>query len=464
MRASDIRQPVVAGSFYPADPKTLAQVVDGYLKNVQIESVEGQILGLVSPHAGYAYSGQTAAYGYRLLEGRDVSTVVLIGPSHQAYFAGVSVYPKGEWETPFGNVKIDEEFAEKLMEKHGSIGFYPEGHSQEHSLEVQIPFLQKVMKGFKIVPIVIGGQELRIWQILADALAPLVEGKKVLIVASSDLYHGYSYDRCKATDRRTLKFIENMNHQGLAKGLADGGCQACGGGPIVTLLLVAKKLGFDKVKLLHYTNSGDVTGDKSGYIVGYSSLVVYKEGDDGEGSLLGPEEQKELLTMAKETVERKVRGEPLPKYEPKARTLKEERGVFVTLRKSGRLRGCIGYIRAIKPLYLAVPDMAVAASTGDPRFPPVTEEELPELDLEISVLSPLKRVEDPNQIEVGRHGIYIVKGPYSGLLLPQVATEYGWDRMTFLEETCHKAGLPSDGWKEDAQIYTFSAQIFSEHE
>ena len=464
MKASEIRHPVFAGSFYPADPKRLTQGVDGYLSRVDLEPIDGEVIGLVSPHAGYPYSGQTAAYGYNLVKGKDFLTVVLIGPSHQAYFSGISVYPKGAWRTPLGDVQIDEELAGKLIGKDESIGFYPEAHSQEHCLEVQVPFLQRVLEDLKIVPIVVAEPGLRICETLANALVPLVRGKRVLIVASSDLYHGYSYDECRAVDSRTLRHIQNFDPQGLAQGLADGSCQACGGWPIVTLLLIAEKLGFNRVKLLHHTNSGDVTGDKSGYIVGYSSFVVYREQNPSRGAGLSPEEKKEVLKMARETIEKRVRGEPLPEYESKSETLKEKRGVFVTIKKGGRLRGCIGYIQPVKPLNEAIPDMAVAASTGDPRFPAVAEEELSELEVEISVLSPLKKIENPEEIEVGRDGIYIVKGPYSGLLLPQVATEYGWDRMTFLQETCHKAGLPSDAWEADAEIYTFSAQIFSESE
>ncbi len=464
MRASQVRSPVVAGSFYPADPDSLAQMVDGYLGSVEVDPIEGEILGLVSPHAGYPYSGQTAAYGYKLVTGKDFSTVVLIGPSHQAYFPGISVYPTGAWRSPLGDVKIDEDLAKRLIGKDESIRFFPEGHSQEHSLEVQIPFLQRVMRDFKIVPIVIGGGGTRTLGVLADALTSLIEDRKVLVVASSDLYHGYSYDECRETDSRTVGLIQNLDPDGLARGLADGSCQACGGMPIVVLLLTARRLGFDKAKLLHYTNSGDVTGDRNGYVVGYSSIVVYGEEGGEKESMLSPEEESELLRMARETIESKVRGKPLPKREAKTETLREERGVFVTIKKGGRLRGCIGYIQPTKPLFEAVADMAVAASTGDPRFPPVTEHELAELEVEISVLTPLKRIEGPGEIEVGRDGICIVKGPHSGLLLPQVATQYGWDRMTFLEETCHKAGLPSDAWQQDAAIYTFSAQIFAEHE
>ncbi|MFQ5905988.1 MAG: AmmeMemoRadiSam system protein A [bacterium] len=173
-------------------------------------------------------------------------------------------------------------------------------------------------------------------------------------------------------------------------------------------------------------------------------------------------EKKELVRIARQSLRSAVKRTPKPKLEPLTDTLKEQRGAFVTLKKHGNLRGCIGYIEAVKPLYLAVAEMAVSAGMRDPRFSPVEEDELPDVTIEISVLSPLKQVKGVEDIEVGRDGIYIVKHHYSGVLLPQVATEYKWDSETFLEETCLKAGLPTDAWRRGAKVYTFSAEIFGE--
>ena len=174
-------------------------------------------------------------------------------------------------------------------------------------------------------------------------------------------------------------------------------------------------------------------------------------------------EKKTLLEVVRKTIEARLSGESIPSFNLESQVLKEKRGAFVTLKKHGHLRGCIGYIEARRPLYATVAEMAAAAAFDDPRFPPLRPDEMKHITAEISVLSPLKELEDVNEIEVGIHGLYIVKGFHSGLLLPQVATEYGWDRLTFLEETCHKAGLHQGAWKErDTKIYIFSAEIFGQ--
>lgn len=177
---------------------------------------------------------------------------------------------------------------------------------------------------------------------------------------------------------------------------------------------------------------------------------------------LKDEERRELLSLARKTIESHLKGESLPDFIPLSDTLKSERGAFVSLHKNDQLRGCIGTFISHKPLYETVTEMAIAASTQDPRFPPVTIEELPHIVIEISVLSPLRKIKDISEIEVGRHGIYIVNGFNRGCLLPQVATEYGWDRKTFLEKTCLKAGLSPDEWREGTDIYIFSAEVFGE--
>jgi AmmeMemoRadiSam system protein A len=234
-------------------------------------------------------------------------------------------------------------------------------------------------------------------------------------------------------------------------------------------MLAAKAVGANKGKVLKYLNSGDVTGDRS-RVVGYAAGVFYKtvggtekmrEKKVGVDLGLSEGEKKTLHHIAKTVIENMARGKPVPEFKVDTPILKENRGAFVTINKRGQLRGCIGYIEGHGPLYKTIEEMAEAAAFRDPRFNPVTEKELPDLEIEISVLTPLKRITDVNEIEVGKHGIYMKKGWYSGLLLPQVATEYGWDRQTFLEHTCQKAGLPTTAWKDkNAEIYIFSADIF----
>ncbi|UCE20509.1 MAG: AmmeMemoRadiSam system protein A [Gemmatimonadota bacterium] len=212
--------------------------------------------------------------------------------------------------------------------------------------------------------------------------------------------------------------------------------------------------------------------ERSGYCVGYASVAIYKSADGkpseeqrevGVKVGLSAEDKKLLLEIARTTIEKRVKGEDVPKFDVTSEVLAEHRGAFVTINKHGQLRGCIGYIEPIKPLHETVREMAESAALSDPRFTPVAERELKDLEIEISALTPLRKIEHTDEIEVGLHGIYIKKGYYSGLLLPQVATEYGWDRNTFLEHTCLKAGLPTDAWREkDTEIFIFSADIFSE--
>ncbi len=467
----DIREPLYAGTWYPDKPEILSQDIRRYLDHTKKEKVEGEIIALISPHAGYTYSGQVAAHAYQLIEGKTIETVVVIAPSHYVRFQGASIYPQGGFRTPLGVVPVDVELSRKLMEKRKEIRFIPEAHAKEHSLEIQLPFLQRVLKSFKLVPIVM--EPTWSWdscQSLASALADTMKGKNVLLVASSDLSHFHSYDKAVALDKGILSRIEQFDPEGLSRDLQGNRCEACGGGPMITVMLAAKALGANKGTMLKYMNSGDVTGERR-HVVGYAAGVFFKQAG-GTGKMkeekkvgvdlgLNEEEKKALHDIVKTVVENKAKGRPVPEFKVDAPVLKENRGAFVTIKRRGQLRGCIGYLEGRGPLYKTVEEMAEAAAFKDPRFMPVTEKELTELDYEISVLTPLRRVQDVNEIEVGKHGIYIKKGWNSGLLLPQVATEYGWDRQTFLEHTCLKAGLPSDAWKDkSAEIYIFSADIF----
>jgi AmmeMemoRadiSam system protein B/AmmeMemoRadiSam system protein A len=471
MGMEEIREPAVAGAFYPERPDILSRDVKRYLDNAKTEKVEGEIIALVSPHAGYMYSGQVAAYAYKLIEGKTFESVVVVGPSHRALFKGASLYARGGYRTPLGVVPIDVELSKRMMEKRKEIQFLPEAHAQEHSLEVQIPFLQVVLKSFKLIPIVM--EPYWSWetcQFVAQAISETVRGKNVLLIASSDLSHFHSYEKAVQLDKIVLNHIERFDPAGLNRDLGSGRCEACGGGPIISIMLAAKALGANKGKVLKYLNSGDVTGDR-GRVVGYGASVFYKsvggtekmkeEKKVGVDLGLTDNDKKTLHHIAKTVIENKVKGKAVPEFKIDSPLLKENRGAFVTINKKGELRGCIGYIEGHGPLHRTIEEMAEAAAFRDPRFPPVKEKELPELEIEISVLTPLRKITDVNEIEVGKHGIYIKKGWFSGLLLPQVATEYGWDRQTFLEHTCQKAGLPSSAWRDkDTEIYIFSADIF----
>jgi len=468
--SEEVRKPAVAGTFYPADAKTLSRQVRDFLSRAPKEEVTGEIIALVSPHAGYIYSGQIAAHAFKLVEGKKFDAVVVVAPSHRAYFQGASVYDRGGYETPLGLLPVEKELCRKLMEEKDLLRFAPQGHAQEHSLEVQLPFLQEVLGEFKLVPIVIGDQSYRTCERVGQAISKAAEGKKVLLVASTDLSHFHSYDQAVKLDHVILESLKTFEPQKLAQDLDTGKGEACGGGPVIAVMVASKEMGANRARVLKYANSGDVTGDRS-RVVGYAAAVFYKNplamekemGQRKAGISLGltEGEKKTLRQIAQSAIEGRLKGARPAKVEALTEILKEMRGAFVSLHKRGQLRGCIGHIQGTKPLYQTVEEMAAAAAFEDPRFNPVAVEELKELELEISVLTPLRRIQDIAEIEVGKHGIYIKKGFHSGLLLPQVATQYNWERMTFLEETCRKAGLPRNAWKEkDAEIYLFSADIF----
>jgi AmmeMemoRadiSam system protein B/AmmeMemoRadiSam system protein A len=466
----DVRRPAVAGSFYPGDSKTLSRQVREFLSKAAKEEVAGEIVGLVSPHAGYMYSGLVAAHAFKTVEGMKFDAVVILAPSHRVPVQGASVYDRGGYETPLGVLPIEKDLCQKLKSESNLIQSLPQVHSHEHSLEVQLPFLQEVLGKFTLVPLVIGSQDYRSCETIGKAIARAVKGKKVLLVASTDLSHYHPYDRAVQLDKIILDDIQAFDAQKLSRDLEAGKGEACGGGPVVAVMVAAKELGANHAKILKYLNSGDVTGDRSG-VVGYAAAVFSRNSGSPEkepdrkktGISLGltDEEKKALRQIAQSAIERRLKGEKPPRTDIAGGHLKENRGAFVSLHRHGQLRGCIGTIQPNRPLYQVVEEMAAAAAFDDTRFSPLSASELKDLDLEISVLTPLQRVEEVKEIEVGKHGLYIKKGFYAGLLLPQVATEYKWDRVTFLEETCRKAGLPKNAWKEKGtEIYTFSADIF----
>jgi AmmeMemoRadiSam system protein B/AmmeMemoRadiSam system protein A len=471
-----VRKPVVAGAFYSADSSELSSTIERYLKQADVE-VKGEILGVVSPHAGYLYSGQTAAFVYKALKDKKKKLVVLLGPSHRYYVKGFSVCDKGKWETPLGTVSIDEDFASKLKSHSELIVNEPEAHSQEHSLEVQLPFLQKTLKDFKIVPIVFNIEEPSTLGILAGALsAELKNRKDWVIVASSDLYHGGNYNTAKTVTDKVDEHIKKLDYEGLLeydREMRDSGaCAACGCSAIAVLLQVMKNLRAPEAKLLESTTSGDVTGEKSGYIVGYGAWVFVKnkakdtKSEKVESAFdfnLTSKDKQELLSIARETINQYVRTNKVPEFTVESEVLKKKCGAFVTLKKHGDLRGCIGLIVAEKPLYMVVKEMAIAAATQDHRFPPLSPSEIDDIEIEISVLTPMQKVSSTDEIEVGRDGLMIRRGYMSGLLLPQVPIEQGWDKQTFLEHTCYKAGLPAYAWKS-SELWKFQAIVFGEED
>ncbi|MCK4655394.1 MAG: AmmeMemoRadiSam system protein B [candidate division Zixibacteria bacterium] len=469
--ATHDRAPAVAGAFYPGSEIALKAMVDSLLALAPAGDKRIRPAALVSPHAGYIYSGATAAYGYRLLEELDYSTVVIVGPSHRVGFEGCAVYNQGRWQTPLGYVEINTELAAELCGKNDAIFAGLEQHMKEHSIEVQVPFLQRILSDFEIVPIEMGFSSEKTIFALADVLAEALSGRDdVLLVASTDLSHYFPREQAKEFDSYTISFIENMQGRELAAKIQTDEAKACGGGPTAAVMIACEKMGLDKVRILKYDDSGTTSGDLS-RVVGYVSAVIYREDKVREKDshnkteeYLNHDEQVELLGVARQSIEAAVNGKPAPAFLPTEGKLTGDGAAFVTITIGGRLRGCIGYTEAKMPLYKCVSDCAISAAMRDPRFQRLTASEYEKIDLEISVLTPLVDVSDIDEIKVGRDGLMISKMGRRGLLLPQVATDNGWDREEFLKNTCRKAGLPDDAWQEGAKIQKFTAFVFSEEE
>jgi len=439
---SDIRQPAVAGSFYPGEPSELAKMIARMLAETERPAVDGDIVGLVVPHAGYVYSGPVAASGFKAIQGLNYKDVIVIAPCHVEAFPGAAVYPGKAYRTPLGDIEINKELSEKIAKGSKMVELSDKGHrftgrGGEHSLEVELPFLQTMLDDFNFVAVVMGSQDMQTCRGLAESIYESCKNRNdVLLVASSDLSHFHDYNTATTLDSQVVDLINNYDYNQLYTELEQRKIEACGGGPIIAVMIASQMMGAGSARVVKYANSGDVSGDKSS-VVGY-------------------------LAAARESIEAVLEKRQLqPDITKYTGVLTEKRGAFVTLTIDGRLRGCIGYIQAVKPLYETIAEMAVQAAFHDPRFPSLTKSEFNSIDIEISVLTPMIIEKNPENVVVGRDGLYIVRGYNSGLLLPQVPVENSWDRETFLNQTCIKAGLPPGTWKEaETQIYRFQADIF----
>ncbi|MBI4683217.1 MAG: AmmeMemoRadiSam system protein B [Nitrospirae bacterium] len=447
-----VKEPAVAGSFYPADKEKLIKMVDGFLSKAATNPVNGKLIALLAPHAGYIYSGPIAGHAYKQLMNRDIETVILMGPSHHEAFKGVSVYEKGKMKTPLGMIKIDDKITRALINKEADVTFYPEAFEKEHSLEVQLPFIQRVFKQVKIVPVLIGAPTRKSFDFLTDKITGIMrDNDKVIIIASTDLSHFHDYDTAVKMDMKIIDAVERMSANDTEKYLMTGEGGMCGGYPVLYTMAIARNLGATNGVLYKYANSGDVTGDRT-RVVGYAAIGLYN-------SPLSASEKTELLGFAKETITSYVKNGQIPEININDKRLRANGATFVTIKTGkGMLRGCMGNIQPDMPLYESVISNAVNACSRDPRFHPMREEDLDNAEFEVTVLSPFEPLNDTNKIEIGRHGLYIVKDNHSGILLPQVPVEFGWDRETFLKQVSKKAGLPEDAWKE-AKLFRFTAEI-----
>jgi len=467
--ADQVKQCEFAGSWYPGDKDILSRDIDDYLRKADLPKMEGSVLGVISPHAGYVFSAPVAAYSYKILTGRKYDAVILLGPTHKYYFDGAVVYDSGKFKIPLGEFVISDTIAKELLTVDGILA-NRDSFKGEHSLEMQLPFLYKVLPQIPIVPVLFGDVNFDFIERFAAKLVEIAEKKNILIVVSSDMSHYHPYEQALQIDADTIELAQQLRAAKLWTTRDNGDGRACGIAGIAVFLEYLN-LRHAQLQVLKYLNSGDTSGDK-GKVVGYFSAAGIiddrfqaKEEPMNEFSL-NKDEKKKLLEIARETLEMYIRDEKIPKYSVTDANICQERGAFVTLTKNGQLRGCIGLMVSDRPLYRVISEMAVQAAVEDPRFSPVRESELKDIEIEISVLTPMRPVKSIDDIVVGRDGLLLRKGFNQGVFLPQVPGEQGWDKKAYLENLCYKAGLSDkDAYLEpDARLMSFQAIVFNEKE
>lgn len=469
--SQEIKSPNVSGQFYDSDPARLSLSVDHYIQSAALSPAPEDVRMIIAPHAGYVYSGPVAGYSFKSVSRKKFKTMVILAPSHFYGFDGASVWPRGGFQTPLGTVSVDEDFAKQLSAADPKFAFVAQAFEKEHSLEVEIPFLQKTFTDFKIVPVIVGDMGFETCQKLAASIAKIMGNREdVLIVISSDMSHYHPDSVARPMDLGTLKIIESLNADDLYKQCRKRRHEMCGFIPVTTALILARDLNW-QAKVLNYANSGDVTGDTS-RVVGYGAVMFYSSQNPVEAvkmnTALNLNQKKELLQLARRTIESFIKDHKKEEANLSDKRLNSPEGAFVTIRNHGELRGCIGHIITDEPLQKTVRDLAILSSSEDNRFwdKPILSAELPELDLEISVLSRPWRINDLSEIKMGTHGVILRRGNQGGVFLPQVATETGWTKEKFLSELCsQKAGLPGDCWKDPStKIEIFTAQVFGEND
>jgi AmmeMemoRadiSam system protein B/AmmeMemoRadiSam system protein A len=484
-----VLKPSVAGSFYPANANTLKANIARYLEEAVLPEIDGEIVGAIVPHAGHIYSGPVAAYAYKAIGryeqervargGEKLDAAVVLAFSHRSRYPNVSVYYTGAIETPLGRAAVNEVAAKDFMSADSRLSFDQDVFAGEHSAEVQVPFLQTVLPDTSLVPVILGWQGRENIEAIVKGLEKIAKDNRVVVVATTDLSHYKPYEKANAFDNKTVDMILKCDPEKLAGYASKHRGAMCGPGTALAVVSYAEKMGAEPV-LLKYANSGDTAGGKDA-VVGYASIVFVKREESErdretsstdtkdsttktEKEYLTEDDKKELLALARKSVEHIVRDQKmLQAREPASERLKNNGAAFVTLNKSGRLRGCIGSMEAVEPLYSTVIRMAAAAAAKDPRFSPVRPEELDDIHIEISVNTPLRPVSGPGEIVLGKHGVVVSKGMRRGVFLPQVAIETGWTKEEFLSNLCsHKAGLAPDAYKNDASLFVFTSIVFEE--
>lgn len=473
------RQPVASGRFYSTDKKTLTKDLAKLFKDCKKTPVKSNVRAIISPHAGYVFSGNTAASAFSSIpENYSYKNIFIIGSSHVMAFEGASVYNTGDYITPLGTATVNREIADKLIKENKVFKFPVTAHIQEHSIEVQIPFLQYYFKKLPhVVPIIIGTTNEKTIRQISEALRPYFTPDNLFVI-SSDFSHYPPYKDAIESDWLTAlsiltgdpeKFLNTLqkNSQKNIKGLVTSMCGWTSG---LTILYLAE--GNDRLEfnLIDYSNSGDSPYGGKDEVVGYNAISLTTRSDDshseiGKTEFTFSDEEKDLLfSLARNSIKSKLEnGKKQSPVEVTSSKLHEPLGAFVTLKIDGSLRGCIGRFISEEPLYEVVQQSALSSAFDDPRFPPLSSVEYKKINIEITVLGPLKKINEISDIILGRHGIYIKKDGRSGTMLPQVATENGWTVEQFLGYTSRdKAGIGWDGWK-DAEIFIYEGIVLEEN-
>ena len=470
------------GKWYKSDPDGLRQDIQQFVKPAKSQ-LTGPVIALILPHAGYKYSGPVAGYGIREIVGKKYSRVIIIGPSHYGLPADiVSVPAFTQIQTPLGKVPVDLAAVAKLRQCP-LVQDYSKLHKIEHSDQIELPLLQATLKDFKVVPMLVGPLSVDAIVSVSNAVRSILDNETLLVISSDFTHYGPNYhylpfplnakteEELAKLDNSVFKLIEAKDQTGFGDFIDRTGDTICGQDAIRILLALLPADA--QVKLLKYDTSGKGGGNFENSVsyaafgvTGVWGNVARRAVDDPDVGKLDVKERQLLLALARKTLEWYFRNGDYP--EPKdlgitpTPNMKLDRGVFVTLRKGGDLRGCIGEIYPTRPLYTAVMRRAIDAAVNDYRFSPVTAEELPQLDIEISVLTPPRPVVKWSDIVVGRDGIILEKNGRRSVFLPQVATEQKWDLETTLNHLAQKAGLAENEWREKTGFMVFQADVFGE--
>jgi len=475
-----VRPPMVAGQFYPAERGRLEAAVTVFLDEAR-PARGGTPVAIVAPHAGYVFSGQIAADAFAQARGERFERVVILGTNHRvAPFHGVALPPWAAFRTPLGDVAVDQETVQALRDAADFCRVNPAALVEEHSVEVQLPFVQFLFPAARVVPLVVGDADPEFCRQFGEVLGKVLAARPGLIVASSDLAHYPGYEDAVTVDHRLLDAVLTLDpqkvrataEQEMGRHLRGLDTCACGQAPIMAAMTAATTLGATGARLVSYANSGDTLLGERGRVVGYGAVCIYRgepgaaaerESAEAESGALDDADRTALLEFARKAIHRILTTDtaPLPRSLP-PRT-RQQRGAFVTLKKHGELRGCIGHITADAPLGWVVGSMAIQAAMNDPRFPPLRLEEFAGVEIEISVLTVPRPVGGAGEIVVGRDGVILNKNRHSAVFLPQVATEQGWDRDAMLDQLCRKAGLAAGEWRNGAEFLVFQAEVFGEH-